>query len=105
MARLTGVPGIGKKTAERIVLELKDRVAGLGVAPAAEAPAASPQDQLKGDVLSALQNLGYHRPLAEKAVDAALADAATDAARRVVRARVQERAQGVDASVTRPTPC
>ncbi len=82
VARLTGVPGIGKKTAERIVLELKDRIAGLGLGltPAAGAPAASPEDQLKGDVLSALQNLGYHRPLAEKAVDAAIADAATDAA-------------------------
>lgn len=76
VARLTGVPGIGKKTAERIVLELKDRVAGLGLPAAAEAPAASPEDQLKGDVLSALQNLGYHRPLAEKAVEAAVADAA-----------------------------
>jgi holliday junction DNA helicase RuvA len=79
VARLTGVPGIGKKTAERIVLELKDRVAGLGLAPAAEAPAASPQDQLKSDLLSALQNLGYHRPLAEKAVEAAVAGAAPDA--------------------------
>ena len=79
VARLTGVPGIGKKTAERIVLELKDRVAGLGLAPAAETPAANPQDQLKTDVLSALHNLGYHRPLAEKAVEAAVADAAPDA--------------------------
>ena len=78
VARLTGVPGIGKKTAERIVLELKDRVSGLGLAPADETPAASPQDQLKSDVLSALQNLGYHRPLAEKAVEAAV-DAAPDA--------------------------
>jgi Holliday junction DNA helicase RuvA len=80
VARLTAVPGIGKKTAERIVLELKDRVAGLGVSAATEAPTASPEDQLKGDVLSALQNLGYHRPLADKAVDAALAGAASDAA-------------------------
>ena len=47
------------------------------LAPAAETPAASPQDQLKSDVLSALQNLGYHRPLAEKAVEAAV-DAAPD---------------------------
>jgi Holliday junction DNA helicase RuvA len=80
LARLTGVPGIGKKTAERIVLELKDRVATLAAAPAAEAPAVSAEDQLRGDVLSALQNLGYHRPLAEKAVEAAVAEAATDAA-------------------------
>ena len=78
VARLTGVPGIGKKTAERIVLELKDRVAGLCLVPAAEAPTASPEDQLKSDVLSALQNLGYHRPLAEKALEAAVAGAASE---------------------------
>ena len=73
VARLTGIPGIGKKTAERIVLELKDRVAQLGVAPEEAAAAASPGDRLRDDLLSALQNLGYHRPLAEKAADAALA--------------------------------
>jgi holliday junction DNA helicase RuvA len=71
VARLTGVPGIGRKTAERIVLELKDRLAQL-VVPAGAGAAASPVDRLRGDLLSALQNLGYHRPLAEKAVDAAL---------------------------------
>jgi Holliday junction DNA helicase RuvA len=71
VARLIGVPGIGRKTAERIVLELKDRLAQL-VIPAGAVAAASPADRLRGDLVSALQNLGYHRPLAEKAVDAAL---------------------------------
>ena len=71
VARLTSVPGIGRKTAERIVLELKDRLAQL-VIPAGAVAAASPADRLRADLLSALQNLGYHRPLAEKAVDAAL---------------------------------
>ena len=76
VARLTGIPGIGKKTAERIALELKDRLAHLagGPAPAAETGAPS-GNRLRDDLLSALQNLGYHRPLAEKAVDAALARA------------------------------
>jgi len=73
VARLTGIPGIGKKTAERIVLELKDRVAQLAVEPEEAALPASAGDRLRDDLLSALQNLGYHRPLAEKAVDAALA--------------------------------
>jgi holliday junction DNA helicase RuvA len=77
VARLTGVPGIGRKTAERIVLELKDRLAQLVVSAGAIA-AASPADRLRSDLLSALQNLGYHRPLAEKAVDVAL-KGATDA--------------------------
>jgi Holliday junction DNA helicase RuvA len=71
VARLTGIPGIGKKTAERIVLELKDRLAQL--APAGEAAAApSAGDRLRDDLLSALENLGYHRPSAEKAVDRTL---------------------------------
>ncbi len=71
VVRLTSVPGIGRKTAERIVLELKDRLAQL-VIPAGAVAAASPADRLRADLLSALQNLGYHRPLADKAVDAAL---------------------------------
>jgi holliday junction DNA helicase RuvA len=74
LARLTAIPGVGKKTSERIVLELKDR---LPRAPIAAAVASSETSVLRDDVLSALINLGYHRPLAEKAVDAA-AKAAPD---------------------------
>jgi len=72
VARLTGIPGIGKKTAERIVLELKDRVGKLGVESEA-ATVETAGDRLRDDLLSALQNLGYHRPLAEKAADTVLA--------------------------------
>ena len=73
LARLTAIPGVGKKTSERIVLELKDRLPRVEVAGAGEA--AAPTEQpilLRDDLLSALINLGYHRPLAEKAVDAAI---------------------------------
>ena len=70
VARLTRIPGIGKKTAERIVLELKDRLADVA-RPAAGDGAERPQvDHAREDLVSALENLGYHRPLAEKAVDA-----------------------------------
>src|SRR5262249_17690216 len=71
VARLTAIPGVGKKTSERIVLELKDR---LPTAAAAGAPAdaAAEPAPVRDDLLSALMNLGYHRPLAEKAVDAAI---------------------------------
>jgi holliday junction DNA helicase RuvA len=64
VAALTRIPGIGKKTAERMVLELRDKLEGFGVSPAAAA-AMSPVEE---DVLSALVNLGYQRPLAEKAL-------------------------------------
>jgi holliday junction DNA helicase RuvA len=63
VAALTRTPGIGKKTAERMVLELRDKLDAFGV-PAA-ATSASPVEE---DVLSALVNLGYNRPLAEKAL-------------------------------------
>ena len=72
VARLTSIPGVGKKTSERIVLELKDRLAQLPGAAQAIAPAANGSDRVRTDLLSALQNLGYHRPQAEKAIDATL---------------------------------
>jgi Holliday junction DNA helicase RuvA len=70
VARLTSIPGIGKKTAERIVLELKDRLRDVGTVNIDGAEQKTTGDQLRDDLLSALENLGYHRPLAEKAVDA-----------------------------------
>lgn len=73
VARLTRIPGVGRKTAERLVVELRDRLPELtGVEPkAAEAPG----DEVRDDVLSALANLGYQRGAAEKAVDKVLAQA------------------------------
>ena len=70
-AELTRIPGIGKKTSERIVLELKDKLDSLAPAAptTAEAPALTPAAD---DVLSALVNLGYSRPAAQKAVESAL---------------------------------
>ncbi len=65
IARLTKIPGIGKKTAERMVLELRDKMLA-----AANASAPFPQaiSALEEDVASALVNLGYPRPVAEKAI-------------------------------------
>ena len=72
VVRLTRIPGVGKKTAERIGLELKDRLPpDLEVEPG-EDEAADEGGDLRADVLSALLNLGYHRPLAERAVTSAL---------------------------------
>ena len=77
LARLTAIPGVGKKTSERIVLELKDRLPRVEHVPVHEGDATEPS-LMKDDVLSALMNLGYHRPLAEKAVDAAIKTKAGD---------------------------
>ena len=68
IAQLTRIPGIGKKTAERMVLELRDK---LTVEKAGEIPAAPPMSPIEEDVLSALINLGYQRAAAEKALAAA----------------------------------
>ena len=68
--QLVRIPGVGKKTAERIVLELKDKLDGLGIGAAAgvsEKPAAA-LSAIDQDVLSALLNLGCNRPAAESAV-------------------------------------
>ena len=72
VARLTSIPGVGKKTAERIVLELRDRLSQLVMPVAEAAPAAAAGDRLSGDLVSALQNLGYHRAQADKAVESTL---------------------------------
>ncbi len=69
LARLTRIPGIGKKTAERMVLELRDKLPAAGAADtSASAALASPVEE---DVVSALVNLGYQRAAADKALLAA----------------------------------
>ncbi|HLW89158.1 MAG TPA: Holliday junction branch migration protein RuvA [Terriglobales bacterium] len=67
LARLTRIPGIGKKTAERLVLELRDKLPIEG----GEVRVVSGLSTVEEDVLSALVNLGYQRAAAEKAVAAA----------------------------------
>jgi holliday junction DNA helicase RuvA len=68
IARLTRIPGIGKKTAERMVLELRDKLPPAGPASVPAIPAMNATEE---DVLSALLNLGYQRAAAEKALAAA----------------------------------
>ena len=70
LARLTAIPGIGKKTAERISLELKHRLTPAIEAEAGAAPAAPEEPSVSADVLSALLHLGYQRGPAEKAIAA-----------------------------------
>ena len=65
IARLTRIPGIGKKTAERMVLELRDKLPEVSPSATPVAPAMNATEE---DVLSALVNLGYQRAAAEKAL-------------------------------------
>lgn len=66
--RLVRIPGVGKKTAERIVLELRDKLDMLGTGTAVAAPETAAPSALEQDVLSALVNLGCARAAAEAAV-------------------------------------
>ena len=75
LTKLTGIPGVGKKTAERMLVELKDKVAAIlppGLEDSTTAVIAQTGDTMREDVISALVNLGYVRAQAEKAVGAVL---------------------------------
>lgn len=81
LARLTLIPGVGRKTAERLIMELREKVADLSSAQLEEELGAKPEvsaesteDIVRADSLSALLNLGYQRSGAEKAIDAALSE-------------------------------
>jgi Holliday junction DNA helicase RuvA len=81
LARLTLIPGVGKKTAERLVIELREKVAALSSAQLEEEMSAvaagtgePTQDTIRADALSALLNLGYQKSASEKAIDNALTD-------------------------------
>lgn len=64
LARLTGIPGVGKKTAERMCVELRDRLPKM-----IEASSGSVADSVRDDLVSALVNLGYHRQAIDKTLD------------------------------------
>ena len=70
IARLTRIPGVGKKTSERIVVELRDRLPTMEEPPASDA--APEAGDVRDNLLSALVNLGYQRASVEKTVDSVL---------------------------------
>jgi Holliday junction DNA helicase RuvA len=75
LARLTSIPGVGKKTAERLVVELRDKLAKLQAVAVEASLAVEPISQQQEDVISALVNLGYAKLAAEKAVQTAISTA------------------------------
>jgi len=90
LARLTRIPGVGRKTAERIVVELKDKLETVAVAE--EKPAAS-AGGTEADVVSALMNLGYDGRAAEKAVEEAKGAAGTGNFEKLLRSTLQTLSQ------------
>jgi holliday junction DNA helicase RuvA len=81
LARLTAVPGVGRKTAERLVVDLREKMTTLAASQTQEEPGAKSDssirptdDDVRAQALSGLLNLGYQRSAAEKAIDGVLSD-------------------------------
>ncbi|HEX4545614.1 MAG TPA: Holliday junction branch migration protein RuvA [Candidatus Acidoferrum sp.] len=87
LARLTKIPGVGRKTAERMVVELKDKLEA--VAAETGKPAAASKSDIEADVVSALVNLGYDGRAAESAVGEAKREAGTGNLEKLLRAALQ----------------
>jgi len=95
IARLTSIPGVGRKTAERIVVELRDKIGelSLGAAASAGAAAGASADTAFDDALSALVNLGYQRNAAEKALQEAAKNGAELSVQKLLRSALQKLAK------------
>lgn len=100
LARLTLIPGVGRKTAERLVMELRDKVTALlspeqEEALGARREAARPtEDTVHSDALSALLNLGYQRAAAEKAINSALSEGGDLSVESILRRSLRKLAKG-----------
>ena len=92
IARLTSIPGVGRKTAERLVIELRDKIGELstgGTVSQAVEGSALPTDAVFEDALSALTNLGYQRAPAEKALKQAAQDGTEMTVQKLLRRSLQ----------------
>ena len=92
LARLTSIPGVGRKTAERLVIELRDKVGGVsggGSALDASSQKTVPTDTVFDDALSALINLGYQRNAAEKALNQAAQEGTEISVQKLLRRALQ----------------
>ncbi len=91
LARLTKIPGVGRKTGERMVVELKDKLEAVVIE--AERPAASSPAGVEADVVSALVNLGYDARVAEKTVQEAREETGAANFEKLLRAALQALSQ------------
>jgi holliday junction DNA helicase RuvA len=88
LARLTRIPGVGRKTAERMIVELRDKLAAMEIPEDARKPVAT--TGTAGDVVSALLNLGYDEHAAEQAVERAGKNGASETFETLLRAALQQ---------------
>jgi len=96
LVRLTSIPGVGKKTAERMVIELRDKIGDLSAGAAASASGVGSDqssDTVFDDALSALVNLGYQRNAAEKALQDSAKDGAELSVQKLLRGALQKLAK------------
>ena len=100
LAKLTLIPGVGRKTAERLVMELRDKVASLAAGVdedlgiRSDAAAVPTEDSMRADALSALLNLGYQRNAAEKAVTASVSEDGEVSVESILRSSLRKLAKG-----------
>jgi Holliday junction DNA helicase RuvA len=88
---LSTIPGVGKKLAERLGVELKERLSGFGIGAAAGAPAA--KASVVDDAIGALQNLGYKAAQAEQAVEKAVASVGASDLNEILQAALKSLAR------------
>lgn len=88
LARLTRIPGVGRKTAERMIVELRDKLEAMETPEGARQPSAP--TGTAGDVVSALLNLGYEQRAAEQAVERAGKNGVADSFEELLRAALQQ---------------
>lgn len=92
LGRLTAIPGVGRKTAERLVIELRDKVGELAVAVGEGVPGAFehlPADAILDDALSALINLGYQKNAAERALNKVMQEGTELSVQKLLRRSLQ----------------
>jgi Holliday junction DNA helicase RuvA len=100
LAKLTLIPGVGRKTAERLVMELRDKVASLSaeveeeLGTKTDSATVPTEDSMRADALSALLNLGYQRNAAEKAVTAAMSETPDVSVESILRSSLRKLAKG-----------
>jgi holliday junction DNA helicase RuvA len=92
LARLTLIPGVGRKTAERLIVDLREKMTALAASQVSEdagtgteAPIPSSDDDVRSQALSGLLNLGYQRSAAEKAIDSVLSEESEPTVESVLR--------------------